>query len=123
MLQVRCEFAGKRLVELFPDMAGPTRSQCPFRQIIIDDNMAAGSAGDDLSRLDGAIEGRGHHRGVIGKMSCNLSGLPSPGDRERESGEVGVDHVIGVVDLAVSNEEDAGAHGVHLIESTGTVEA
>ena len=123
MLEVRRELARKRLVEMFPNMAGPARSQCPLRQSIIDDHIAAGAARDDLSRLDGTIEGRSNHRGVMGKMVCNLDGLASPGGRERKSGEVRVDHMIGVVDLAVPNEEDAGARGVHLIEGTGTVEA
>lgn len=51
----------------------------------------------------------------------HFRGLPSTGGREWKAGQVGVYHVIRIVDLAVANEEDAGARDVHLVERTSTV--
>ncbi len=122
MLEVGREFTRERVVEFFPDAPSPARSERPLSERIVNHDVAVRAVGDDPSGLNGTVQRRGHHRGVSWEAFGDIRGLASPGSREREAGEVGIDDVVGIADLAVSNEQDAIVRGAHLIEGTGTVE-
>src|SRR5690606_8356292 len=90
----------------------PPIHQLPFGEVLFDLHRQAGSVGYGLGGPECPLQRRGPDAddGLPAQVAGNGPGLFLSWRRQPESGQRGVDQMIGVVDLTVTDEMNAGSH-------------
>jgi hypothetical protein len=112
--EIGLEFSGESVRKVLPRHSGPTCPEAPFREAVVDPRYHVQCPSDLIGGLRGPLQRRRHQsgsRGDLAEIGGGGRGLGPAGDAEAESGEVGVDHVGGIVNLAVADQEESGEHG------------
>lgn len=116
MVEIGLEFAGKAAGKILPSSPGPPGSERPLGGSIIGGRTGPGQDRYRVGRLDGAVEWRGDDRirPQVGQPGGGGSRLSSPDRAQSKAIEIGVYHVTGVVDFAMSDEVQRAEHGVRV---------
>lgn len=115
-LQIGLQLTWKRLRNRSPGVASPSTHYLPLGEVRVDLDGYSGPGGDFFCRAQAAFErrrpDRDHRTGS--EVSPGTSCLFDPLRRQPEAREVGIDEVVGVVDLCVTDQMNQSSHALSL---------